>query len=166
MSGTGLFERNNYNNVIIRPPTSDPKRVQESRIADQLWTLQDDQLLKNLVDTYGNNWYLIADCFNSVRYAVSTDVRTNWDCYHRFVATNSKQEPDPPPNQTSPNQMTTRTKRQSTLGIDTNGANAENRKRRRHLVVLDSIRRLAKKKDSVAKMLGGHISPRSLKIVV
>lgn len=123
-------------------------------MAEQLWTPQDDQLLKNLVETYGNNWHLIADCFNSVRYAVSTDVRTNWDCYHRFAATNSKQEPDQ-----SPNQMTTRTKRHSTLGIDTSGANAENKKRRRHLVVLDSIRRLAKKKDSVAKMLGKRTSP-------
>ena len=128
--------------------------MHETRIVDQLWTPQDDQLLKNLVETYGSNWFLISDCFNSVRYAVSTDVRTNWDCYHRFAAiTVKQQEPDP-----SSNQMTTRTKRQATLGIDTSGANGENKKRRRHLVVLDSIRRLAKKKDSVAKMLGGWLS--------
>ena len=124
--------------------------MQESRIADQLWTPQDDHLLKNLVETYGNNWHLIAGCFNSSRYVVSTDVRTNWDCYYRFAAVNSKQqEPD-----LSSNQMTTRMKRQAALGIDTSGTNAENKKRRRHLVVLDSIRRLAKKKDSVAKLLG------------
>lgn len=54
--------------------------------------------------------------------------------------------------------MTTRTKRQATLGIDTSGANVDNKKRRRHLVVLDAIRRLAKKKDNVAKMLGGDLS--------
>ena len=86
-----------------------------------------------------------------MRYVVSTDIRTNWDCYYRFVAANSKpQEMDP----SSSNQMTTRTKRQTTLGIDTSGANVDNKKRRRHLVVLDAIRRLAKKKDSVTKMLG------------
>jgi len=86
-----------------------------------------------------------------MRYVVSTDVRTNWDCYYRFVAVNSKpQEPEQSPS----NQMTTRTKRQATLGLDTSGANADNRKRRRHFVVLDAIRRLAKKKDGVAKMLG------------
>ncbi|KAF9644037.1 hypothetical protein BDM02DRAFT_3190961 [Thelephora ganbajun] len=147
-----LFERNSYNHLIIRPPASDPKRMQESRIGDQLWTPQDDQLLKNLVETYGNNWHLIADCFNSMRYVVSTDIRTNWDCYHRFAAVNAKpQELD-----TSSNQMTTRTKRQSTLGLDTNGLNVDNKKRRRHLVVLDAIRRLVKKKDSVAKMLAAQ----------
>jgi hypothetical protein len=63
---------------------------------------------------------------------------------------NSKpQEPDTPSNH-----ITTRTKRHAALGIDTSGTNAENKKRRRHLVVLDAIRRLAKKKDSVAKLLG------------
>lgn len=129
--------------------------MQESHIADQLWTPQDDQLLKNIVETYVNNWHLIADCFNSMRYAVSTDIRTNWDCYHRFVAINAKQqEPDP----SSSNQMTTRTKRQAALGIDTSGTNADNKKRRRHLVVLDAIRRLAKKKESVAKLLGRLLS--------
>ena len=151
MSVIDLFERNNYNHLFIRPPTSDPKRMQDPRIADQLWTPQDDQLLKNLVETYGSSWHLIADCFNSMRYVVSTDIRTNWDCYHRFVAMNTKpQEQDSSPS----NQITTRTKRQSTSGLDTSGANVDNKKRRRHLVVLDAIRRLAKKKDSVAKMLG------------
>src|SRR5258705_288587 len=96
MSDTGLFERNGYNNLIIRPPTSDPKRVQQSHIADQLWTPQDDQLLKNLIETYGSNWSLIADCLKSVRCAISTDARTNWDCYYRFLALNPKsQEPKP-----------------------------------------------------------------------
>ena len=151
----GLFERSNHHHPTIRPPSSDPKRIQESRIADQLWTPQDDQLLKNLVEMYGSNWHLIADCFNSIRYVASTDIRTNWDCYYRHVAVNSKsQEPE----SSSSNQMTTRTKRQATLGIDTSGANVDNKKRRRHLVVLDAIRRLAKKKDNVAKMLGGDLS--------
>ena len=151
MSVVGLFGRDGYSNLVVRPPTSDPKRMPDSRIADQLWTPQDDQLLKNLVDTYGNNWHLIADCFNSMRYVVSTDIRTNWDCYYRYFAVNAKpQEPDP----SSSNQMTTRTKRHAALGIDTSGTHADNRKRRRHLVVLDAIRRLVKKKDSVAKMLG------------
>jgi len=136
--------------------------MQESRIADQLWTPQDDQLLKNLVETYGNNWHLIADCFNSLRYVVSTDVRTNWDCYYRFVAVNAKpQEPDLSPS----NQMTTRTKRQATLGLDASGTNADHKKRRRHLVVLDAIRRLAKKKDGVAKMLGRFLSTSTMIII-
>lgn len=136
--------------------------MQESHIADQLWTPQDDQLLKDLVETYGNNWGLIANCFNSMRYTVSTDIRTNWDCYYRFAAVNVKQqEPDP----SSSNQMTTRTKRQATLGIDTSGANVDNKKRRRHLVVLDAIRRLAKKKESVAKMLG-RLFPTSPTIII
>jgi len=61
--------------------------------------------------------------------------------------------------------MTTRTKRQTALGIDTSGANLDNKKKRRHLVVLDAIRRLAKKKESVAKMLGRPLSI-SPKIIV
>lgn len=56
-------------------------------------------------------------------------------------------------------------KRQAALGIDTSGTNAENKKRRRHLVVLDAIRRLVKKKDSVAKMLGGPLSISLMTIV-
>ena len=54
--------------------------------------------------------------------------------------------------------MTTRTKRHAALGIDTSGANVDNKKRRRHLVVFDAIRRLAKKKETVAKMLGRFLS--------
>ena len=156
-----LFERNGYSHHLsIRPPTTDPKRIQESRIADQLWTPQDDQLLRDLVESYSSNWHLIADCLNSLRCAVTTDIRSNWDCYYRFVAVNTKpQEPDP----SSSNQVTTRTKRQFNLGIDTGGSNADNRKRRRHLVVLEAIRRLAKKKDSVAKMLGRELHPLLLK---
>ena len=155
ISTTGLFERNGHNNLVIRPPTTDPKRVQESRIADQLWTQHDDQLLKNIVEAYGNNWHLIADCFNSMRHVVSTDIRTNWDCYYRFAAVNAKpQEPD----QSSSSQMTTRTKRQFVLGLDTGGSNADNKKRRRHLVVLDAIRRLVKKKESATKALGELLS--------
>jgi hypothetical protein len=61
--------------------------------------------------------------------------------------------------------MTTRMKRQTALGIDTSGANVDNKKRRRHLVVLDAIRRLAKKKESVAKMLGRLPSVSSTTIV-
>ena len=115
---------------------------------------QDDQLLKTLVETYGSNWHLIADCVNSTRHVVSTDVRTNWDCYYRFAAMNAKpQEPD----QSSSSQMTTRMKRQFNLGLDTSGLNAENKKRRRHLVVLDSIKKLLKKKESAAKALGGFL---------
>lgn len=151
MSTVGLFERNGYTNLTVRPPTTDPKRVPESRIADQLWTPQDDQLLKDLFGAYGSNWNLLADCLNSLRHVVSTDVRTNWDCYYRFAAMNAKQqEPDP----SSSNQMTTRTKRQFSLGLDTSGLNADNKKKRRHFVVLDSIRRLAKKKEHAAKVLG------------
>ena len=160
MSVTGLFERDghNYNPNHIPPvtrvPNSDPKRMQEPRLADQLWTPQDDQLLKHLYEMCSGNWHLIADCFNSLRYVVSTDVRTNWDCYYRYLAVYVKpQEPDTPSNQ-----MTTRMKRQVALGIDTSGANADNKKRRRHLVVLDSIRRLAKKKDSAAKILGRFLA--------
>ena len=123
--------------------------MQESRLADQLWTPQDDQFIKLLFETCGN-WHLIADFFNSLRYVVSTDVRTSWDCYYRYCAVYVKpQEPD-----TSSSQMTTRTKRQLALGIDTSGVNADNKKRRRHLVVLDAIRRLVKKKEGAAKILG------------
>jgi hypothetical protein len=63
---------------------------------------------------------------------------------------NTKQQEQDP----SSNQMTTRTKRQFSLGLDTSGLNADNKKKRRHFVVLDAIRRLAKKKDHAAKVLG------------
>lgn len=82
-------------------------------------------------------------------FQLSTDIRTNWDCYYRFAALNARQqEPDTPSSQ-----VTTRTKRQFSLGLDTSGSNADNRKRRRHYVVLEAFRRLAKKKDSAAKVL-------------
>lgn len=140
------------------------------RKREHLWTSSDDALLKSLIDKYPNNWDLISECFNGSRITISTDKRTRTDCMERWKekwGVDSKQRPSepsamvedtPPP---TPSQMTTRgVKRLASTSVS--GPNtaagligSEPRKRRRHVLVIETIRKAAKKRaDLVQKTLG------------
>lgn len=140
------------------------------RVAEQIWTPNDDVLLKTLVERYPNNWPLIADAFNSSRVTVSTDLRLPWDCYERyntrwsghsttFKDSGSISTPSVP--DASPrDQMTTRgVKRLASVSagvIPSPGGygNEPSKKRRRHLLMSETIRKTAKKREANLKANG------------
>lgn len=139
---------------------------------DHVWSASDDALLKSFIDRYSNNWALISECFNASRLTISTDKRTPRDCLERWKekwGPETRQRPaditpataeDAPALHTS-NQMTTRgVKRMANTGptsIATANlvSGAEPKKRRRHMLIQDSIRKAAKKRAELAqKMIG------------
>lgn len=144
----------------------DPRK----RGADHLWSSNDDALLKSFIDKYPNNWALISECFNASRLTISTDKRTPRDCLERWKdkwGIDSRQRPSeasamvedtPPP---TPSQMTTRgVKRLASASVSgpnsvAGAAGSEPRKRRRHALVIETIRKAAKKRADLAqKALG------------
>ncbi|KAF7793082.1 hypothetical protein EIP86_004189 [Pleurotus ostreatoroseus] len=132
----------------------------KARTLDLVWTPQDDAVLKQLVEKWPNNWGLIADSFNSSRLTLSSDRRSATDCFERWRARLSGAGDDDaraPPQ--TPTTMTTRgTKRSMSMSVGANNAGSgpghygnESRKRRRHTVMFDTIRKAAKKKEATAK---------------
>jgi chromatin modification-related protein VID21 len=142
------------NPSIVKPPGPlDPKRIPESHIAEQLWSSADDQLLRSLIDIYHNNWSLIADAFNTSRISVSTDRRTAWDCYYRYTLPPAKQDAETP---TPVTNLSNRPKRQvamnaSEAALSNAQLNLESKKRKRRMVMQEAVRKVAKKRDAVAK---------------
>ena len=159
-------------------PPRDPKDARR-RVVDQLWTPSDDTLLKTLCERYPNNWPLIADAFNSSRVTISIDQRLPWDCYERWcirwgggsslvrdvAETGSMatfEGATPPPAPPPRDQMTTRgIKRLASVSVGTNtspgGSTNEPKKRRRHNLMFDAIRKAAKKREQNQKLNGWRL---------
>ena len=136
------------------------------RHAEVTWTTQDDAILKQLVDKYPNNWTLVAEAFNTARGTISTDKRTSSECQERWRtrlvgnAAIAEEDVRAPP-QTPTTQMTTRgTKRSMSVSTPvsaTSSASAlqgEPRKRRRHNLIHEAIRKATKKRDQAQKIQG------------
>lgn len=161
-----LFEGNKpgsspaVNTYVLLPPQDARKR------ADHIWTTDDDILLKKLVDKYPNNWALICDSFNSSRVTVSTDKRTLWDCLERWdfrwggnrllphaTLTDLTSSVNLDGTSTLP-QMTTRgVKRLASSSISSGSTSGvgESKRRRRHVSMLETIRKAAKKREATQK---------------
>ena len=142
------------------------------RGADHLWSPSDDGLLKSFIDKYPNNWTLISECFNSFRPTISIDRRTPRDCLERWKekwGSEIRQRPSDSPMVTedampASSQMTTRgVKRLASGSISSPSITgmvpgSEPRKRRRHMLVQESIRKAAKKRaESAQKAIGKGI---------
>lgn len=145
------------------PPPLEPKRIPEPRIAEQLWTANDDAILKSLVEKYHNNWCLIADTLNTIRLSVNTDRRNSWDCFYRWtLPPNIKLDGDAlAPSLTN---LSNRPKRHAAMSASEAAAvasaniNPEARKRKRHIVMQEAIRKVTKKRDQLAKAAGAVVS--------
>lgn len=139
----------------------DPRK----RGADHLWSASDDTLLKSCIDRYPHNWALISECFNALRLTISVDRRTPRDCLERWKekwGPDIRQRPTESSAGTeegvsSGSQMVTRgVKRFASASVSTpNPANiafgSEPRKRRRHLLVQESIRKTMKRRAEIAQ---------------
>jgi chromatin modification-related protein VID21 len=143
----------------------DPRK----RGADHLWSPGDDVLLKSFIDKYPNNWALISECFNAARLTISVDRRTPRDCLERWKekwGSEIRQRPIDGPTASedatpASSQMTTRgVKRLASASVSTPGTmgvvpGTEPRKRRRHMLVQESIRKVAKRRaESAQRAIG------------
>lgn len=140
---------------------------------EHLWTASDDALLKTYIDKYPNNWGLIAECFNASRLTISTDKRTPRDCLERWSnkwgpesrrpADSPAMVEDTPP--ATPSQMTTRGhKRLASTSVSgpssaSVASGTEPRKRRRHQLVYETIKKAVRKRaDALQKAQGEPLS--------
>ena len=135
-----------------------------------MWTASDDAVLKQLVDRYSTNWALVTECFNSSRLTTPTERRTPADCAERWKERWSVErklqlsESVPPVGEdgnvagmSTQNQMTTRAvKRLASASISGGqGVNvAGEKKRRRHYLLQESIKRAVKKRADAIKTMG------------
>lgn len=149
------------------------------RRPDLTWTVQEDNLLKELADRYMNNWRLIADTFNSSRITLPSDKRSPLECHDRWRTrwTPMSRQNFPTPMDLSGNsslriqtsssqpgqagQMTTRGVKRSAAAaaMSTNSSNSlsmntpttSDRKRRRHNILNESMRKASKKREMTLK---------------
>lgn len=159
--------------VILPSTPRDPAR---RATADVLWTNQDDLLLKSLVEKYPKNWGLVADQFNSLRGAIALEQRADWECKERYRSRwlgkdRSERDftPVAPPAQDGPSlstparasqsQITTRKRMASVSSSTANTApiptvTFESRKRRRHVLIFETMRKCARKREAAQKTVG------------
>ena len=174
-----LFEGSKPISTSVTDDSPIPGTPQDApkRVADLYWSTQDDLLLKRLVEKYPRNWGLIADSFNSSRAAISTEKRLDWECKERYyvrwlggdrVDAGSAVPEGPPmatPVRPQP-QMTTRKRLASVTTVATSAASVpapsnEAKKRRRHALMYDTIRKAIKKKESNIQKNNGQSCIRS-----
>ncbi|KAI6151055.1 hypothetical protein BKA82DRAFT_15598 [Pisolithus tinctorius] len=156
--------------VLAPQPPKDTKKR-----AEHAWSPEEDALLKRLADKYPNNWSLITDVFNSSRVAIPFDKRMPWECFERWntkfggirygpshpevnspAAAAAEGTPPPIASSTSQAQMTTRgVKRLASTSISQNQntglISSDMLKRRRHTLIYETIRKVAKKREITQK---------------
>ncbi|KAI0362340.1 hypothetical protein OH77DRAFT_1416587 [Trametes cingulata] len=154
-----------------------PGRDGRKRTGDLVWTPADDALLKQMVERYPSNWHLVAEAFNSSRVTISTDRRTPYDCLERWREKTEPRLPAEEENRPSTPtaasvHMTTRgykrTASQSVAapsGSSSSGANQSNepKKRVRHNLMHETLRKAAKRREAVLK---SNAAPRAKPTVV
>ncbi|KAG6854910.1 hypothetical protein C0991_009733 [Blastosporella zonata] len=162
-SSSDLFDSRSSNGpslIALQLQTAFMKDKDTRKRNDHLWSNADDALLKSLCDRYPNNWALISECFNASRLTILTDKRNPRDCLDRWrekwgpetrrlPEVTPVAEATPPPTSTS---MTTRgVKRLASVSVSSASpggmvAGSEPRKKRRHALVLETIRKASKKR--------------------
>ena len=161
--------------VILPGTPRDPAR---RATTDALWTHQDDILLKQLVEKYPKNWGLVADLFNSSRGAISLEQRADWECKERYrlrwlgkdrgerdftPVAPSAQDPSSSTSTRPPQmQVTTRKRMASISSTNLNAAPIsasafEPRKRRRHVLIFETMRKCARKREAAQKASGMYL---------
>jgi chromatin modification-related protein VID21 len=161
--------------VILPGTPRDPAR---RATTDALWTHQDDILLKQLVEKYPKNWGLVADLFNSSRGAISLEQRADWECKERYrlrwlgkdrgerdftpVAPSALDPSSSTSTRPPQTQITTRKRMASISSTNVNAAAIsssafEPRKRRRHVLIFETMRKCARKREAAQKASGMYL---------
>jgi len=149
-----------------------PRDPARRAATDALWTYQDDLLLKQLVEKYPKNWGLVADLFNSSRGAISLDQRVDWECKERYrsrwlgkdrgerdfppVTLSAQDGPSSSTSARHPQSQITTRKRMASISSTApmSAPTFEPRKRRRHVLIFETMRKCAKKREVAQKSSG------------
>jgi len=156
--------------VMLPGTPRDPAR---RAATDAGWTYRDDLLLKQLVEKYPKNWGLVADLFNSSRGAISLEQRADWECKERYrsrwlgkdrgerdftpMAPSAQDGPSSSTSARPPQSQITTRKRMASVSSTTantaqiSGPTFEPRKRRRHVLIFETMRKCAKKREGAQK---------------
>ncbi|KAF7311528.1 hypothetical protein MKEN_01055100 [Mycena kentingensis (nom. inval.)] len=150
-------------------------REPPKRVSMHIWTAPDDALLRTLVERYPNNWPLIAECYNSARVSISTDTRTARDCHDRWKELAPRPVAAPVEETVPPallsagsasSSMTTRgVKRLASASVSgpAPASGSDAKKRRRHHYIVESIRKVGKKRaELAAKALNNQRKPSAI----
>ncbi len=172
---SALFDPRKQNSIypllVIASNQKDRRRMTEVS-----WSPSEDSMLKKWAERYPNNWRLVADAMNSSRIRSKSDLRTPVDCLERWkvrwsglhhrgsiasasgsIASLDDFESVPPTPASASSQMTTRgvkrmaasasTSNANSLTINTNANFVESRKRKRHFLISETMRRVSKKRE-------------------
>ncbi|KIL69632.1 hypothetical protein M378DRAFT_690339 [Amanita muscaria Koide BX008] len=174
-----LFENRSSNSAAAFWQAAAMKDTRR-RTSDHVWTAGDDTLLKSCIDKYPYNWYLIAECFNASRVTISTDKRSARDCLDRWREKWGSEwklrQQDPnatlvegtPQSSSSQNQINTRgVKRMASVSISSpttsfSATGPEPRKRRRHMLMQETIRKYAKKRIETLQKANAQRKPNGI----
>ena len=130
---------------------------------ESTWTPEEDALLKKFVEKYPYNWVLIAEGFNVSKVTIPLERRTAMECYERWKAkfgpsAPAEEEHRPPPTPTT--SMTTRgTKRSLSTSVNASsgaGSAFESKKKRRHTIMHEAIRKVVKKREQAQRANGTY----------
>ncbi|KAI0372852.1 hypothetical protein BV20DRAFT_990169 [Pilatotrama ljubarskyi] len=173
-----LFEGSKSSGSAHPTVVPTPARDGRKRSMDLVWTPADDALLKQMVEKYPSNWHLVAEAFNSSRVTISTDRRTPYDCLERWrekVSAEARAAAEDESRPSTPTaasvHMTTRGhKRTASQGVAAAGGSSsgagqsnEPKKRLRHNLMHDTLRKAAKRREAVQK---SNAAPRAKPTVV
>jgi chromatin modification-related protein VID21 len=139
----------------------------ESRQSSQ-WTIAEDDELRRLVKEYSYNWSLIASCLSSPSlFSSGAERRTPWECFERWIgleglpADMSKtqyfrayhQRLEAAQRTVLAQQAAAQQQQQQQQAQQGNNAQAQalvdRRRASRHLALLDAMRKLAKKRETM-----------------
>ncbi|KAJ3728687.1 hypothetical protein C8R42DRAFT_654457 [Lentinula raphanica] len=159
-------------NASISSPVAKFKEPPK-RAIEHLWSASDDLLLKSLAEKYPNNWALVSECYNASRVTIKLDWRTPKDCQERWrerwspAATQRLLETEitplegtPPPGTPSfanigssrgVKRLASNSISAATAPTISTGSGSEPKKRRRHAMVQDAVRRSIKKRNETAQ---------------
>jgi chromatin modification-related protein VID21 len=161
----------------------------ESRQSSQ-WTIAEDDELRRLVKEYSYNWSLISSCLSSPSlFSSGAERRTPWECFERWIgleglpADMSKtqyfrayhQRLETAQRTVLAQQQAAQQQQQQQQGQSGNGAQpqapvrrrttqpirVDRRRASRHLALLDAMRKLAKKRETMLQKQQQGISHRS-----
>ncbi|KLO14690.1 hypothetical protein SCHPADRAFT_850679 [Schizopora paradoxa] len=173
-SASSLFDPRKHD--IIRTQLNILPHRDRRRTAEVSWSPAEENMLKKWADRYPNNWRLVADALNSSRIRSRADLRTPLECFERWkarwsalahrgsiasasgsIASLDDLESVPPTPVSSSSQMTTRgVKRMAananfsnsgSLTVSTNANFVESRKRKRHLLISDTMKRVSRQRE-------------------
>jgi len=157
----------------FRPPSEFPMPLQnffESRIASQ-WTWDEDNELKKLVRDYTYNWTFISNELSSKSmFSSGAERRTPWECFERWIQLEGlptdmqrtqyfrayttrietanrlvlSHNAQVPPANAAGGQAQPPIRKRTTTSV-----RVERRKNQKHLTLIDAMRKLAKKRETI-----------------